>query len=405
MGLTSRKLAGSDGKALYIAFDIFPRAKGSSSHIASMVTALERTFGSVVLLCLGTPGMPAYQKEGGIEIYRFRRLHHDLLTRATAFARFVTEQVAPLRGLLRLAVFRDPWGGYPLLRAQPGCPSIFEVNALPTWELGYSRPALASNAALRAKLGDMERRCLREAVRVLCVSSVTSEALSGLGVDRERIHVIPNEAREVFFHPPAGPSPIPALDTGKWFAYVGSLQSWQGVEGVIDAFALAARDCEDSRLLILHGGQERLTRPVARAVARRELSGRVLLHEPLEPEGVSAVLRRVRFTVVPLADTPRNTVQGCCPVKMIESMAAGAPVIASDLAVCREWVRAGREGMLATPGDSRAWALAIRRLMRDEPLRQSLSSGARLKAESSFAPPVIQRQLEHQFLSAAGGGI
>ncbi|MGJ5820008.1 glycosyltransferase family 4 protein [Paludibaculum fermentans] len=390
-------------KTLYIAFDIFPRAKGSSSHIASMVTALERTFGSVELICLGTPEMPAYQQEGAIGIHRFRQLHRDLLARATAFAQFVADRVRKLRGQLSLAVFRDPWGGYPLLRAHPGCPVIFEVNALPTWELGYSRPALASNSALRAKLGDMERRCLREAARVLCVSSVTRDALAGLGVDRAKIDVIPNEARQVFFTPPAGPSPIPALDSGKWFAYIGSLQSWQGVEALIDAFALAAPDCEDGRLLILHGGQARLARPIERAVARRQLTERVLLHPPLEPEGVSAVLQRVRFTVVPLADTPRNTVQGCCPVKMIESMAAAAPVIASDLAVCREWLQDGREGLLAAPGGAREWALAIRRLMGDEPLRQSLSQGARQRAETSFSPPVIQRQLEHGFLTAAGG--
>ncbi|QOY87684.1 glycosyltransferase family 4 protein [Paludibaculum fermentans] len=391
-------------KTLYIAFDIFPRAKGSSSHIASMVTALERTFGAVELICLGTPEMPAYQREGGIEIYRFRKLHRDLLARATAFAQFVAQRVHSLRGSLTLSVFRDPWGGYPLLRATPGCPVIFEVNALPTWELGYSRPALAANAALRAKLGDMERRCLREAARVLCVSSVTRDALAGLGVHRAKIDVIPNEARDLFFAPPGGPSPIPALDSGKWFAYIGSLQSWQGVEAIIDAFALAAPDCEDSRMLILHSGQARLARPVERAIARRQLGGRILLHPPLDPEGVAGVLQRVRFTVVPLADTPRNTVQGCCPVKMIESMAAAAPVIASDLAVCREWLQDGTEGLLAAPGGTRDWALAIRRLMRDEPLRRSLSQGARRRAEACFAPPVIQRQLEQQFLTAAGGG-
>lgn len=391
-------------KALYIAFDIFPRPKGSSSHIASMVTALERTFGKVALLCLGTPEMPAHQREGGIEIYRFRERHHDLLKRATAFARFVTGHVGRLRGQIRLAVFRDPWGGYPLLRAQAGCPVVFEVNALPTWELSYSRPALASNAALRAKLGDMERRCLREAARVLCVSSVTRDALAREGVEGTKIDVIPNVARDTFFVPPTGPSPIPALETGEWFAYVGNLQPWQGVESLIDAFALVAPECPDSRLLVLHGGQARPVRALQRAVGRRQLNDRVLLHPPLEPDAVAAVLRAVRFTVVPLADTPRNTVQGCCPVKMIESMATATPVIASDLAVCREWMNDGEEGLLAEPGATREWALAIRRMLRDEALRHSLGQRARTRAEESFAPPVIQRQLEERFLTAAAGG-
>ncbi len=390
-------------KALYVAFDTFPRAKGSSSHIASMVTTLEQSFGVVELICLGTPEMPAFQREGGIEIYRFRERHRDLPRRATAFASFVAGRVHRLRGSLALAVFRDPWGGYPLLRSRPDCPAMFEVNALPSWELGYSRPALAANAALQAKLGDMERRCLREAARVLCVSSVTRDALACEGVERGKIAVIPNAAHDVFFEPPAGPSPIPALSQGAWFGYIGSLQPWQGVEALIDAYALVARDCPESRLLILHGDGARSLRAVGRAIARRQLQDRVLLHPPLALEDVVRVLRQLRFTAVPLTDTPRNTVQGCCPVKMIESMAAATPVIASDLAACREWVCDGREGLLATPGASREWALAIRRLFRDEPFRQSLGRGARARAEASFARPVIQQQLKEEFLTTAGG--
>jgi glycosyltransferase involved in cell wall biosynthesis len=290
------------------------------------------------------------------------------------------------------------------LRSRPGCPAIFEVNALPSLELGYSRPALAANAALQAKLGDMERRCLREAARVLCVSPVTRDALVRLGVERSRIVVIPNVAREVFFSPPAQPSPIPALDEGAWFGYIGNLQPWQGVEALIDAYALTAADCPDSRLLILHGDGVRPLRNLERAIARRRLRDRVLLHPPLAPGALAGALQRLRFTTVPLADTPRNTVQGCCPVKMVESMAAGTPVIASDIAACREWVRDGMEGLLAAPGSSREWALAIRRLLGDEPLRQSLGRGARRRAEAQFAWPVVQRQLQEQFLTTAAGG-
>ncbi|MDX2154115.1 MAG: glycosyltransferase family 4 protein [Bryobacteraceae bacterium] len=390
-------------RALYIAFDVFPRAKGSSTHIASMVAALEQTFGAVELLCLGTPDMPAFQQEGHIEIRRFRERHRNLPARATAFARFVHHRVRALAGQLSLAVFRDPWGGFPLLRAQPRCPAIFEVNALPTWELSYSRPAFASNHALRAKLGDLERRCLRDAARILCVSSVTRDALIRLGADPAKIAVIPNEARDVFFTPPAVPSPIPALAHGDWFGYIGGLQPWQGLDALIDAYALVAPDHPDSRLLILHSGQDRALRPVQRAVARRHLEDRVLLHPPLPPDGVAAVLTRLRFTVVPLADTPRNTLQGCCPLKMIESMAAATPVIASDLAVVREWVRDGVEGVLAPPAATRDWALALDRMLRHHLLRNRLSQGARRRAAECFAPVLIRRRLEDQFRSVAEG--
>lgn len=390
-------------KALYIAFDVFPRPKGSTSHIASMVETLAETFGEVELLCLGTPEMPAWQREGRIEIRRFRERKRELLGRATAFARFVEERVRTLRGTLCLAVFRDPWGGVPLLRAGAQCPAIFEVNALPTWELGYSRPALADNAALRAKIGDLERRCLREAARILCVSPVTREALVGLGVGRDRMMVIPNAAHDVFFHPAAA-CPIAALESGEWFGYIGSLQPWQGVETAIDAFALLAEERPSSRMLILHSGNSRAARVAARRVAKRRLEERVLLHGPVAREGVAGVLRRLRFTAVPLADTPRNTVQGCCPLKMIESMAAATPVIASDLAVCREWLTEEKEGLLAPAGDARSWALVMRRLFADEGLRERLRRGARARAEACYARGVVEKELKAYFLETAAGG-
>jgi glycosyltransferase involved in cell wall biosynthesis len=389
--------------SLYIAFDVFPRAKGSSSHIASMVRGLERAFGSVRLLCLGTPEMPAWQREGNIEIIRFRQRRRDLLTRATQFARFVARHTQELRGGLQLAVFRDPWGGYPMLRSGPGCPAVFEVNALPSWELAYSRPGLAADAALQAKLRDMERFCLRRAARVLCVSSVTRRALANEGVAADRIDVIPNVAHDEFFAGASLPCPIPALAEGDWCGYIGGLQPWQGVETLIDAFALVAPDLPRARLLILHGDTPRMVRSMERRIARSRMGERILLHPPLPAEGVAAVLARLRFTAVPLADTPRNTVQGCCPIKLVESLAAGTPVVASDLSVCREWVEEGREALLVTPGDVRGWALALRRMWQ-APLDSGTGSAARRRAEATFSWHVVHEQLHNMFQYVAAGG-
>ncbi len=390
--------------ALYVAFDVFPRAKGSSSHIASMVQGLAHVFGSVRLLCLGAPDMPAYQREGDIEIFRFRERRRHLLTRATAFARFVARHTGELRGGLHLAVFRDPWGGYPLLRAEPGCRTIFEVNALPSWELAYSRPGLAGDPALLAKLRDMERFCLRHATRALCVSSVTRLALAAEGVPIERIDAIPNVAHEPFFQGVSQPCPIPALDQGDWCGYIGGLQPWQGVDALIDAFALATPDLPNARLLILHGDTPRAVRSIARRINRTRLEDRILLHPPLPSHEVAAVLPRLRFSAVPLADTPRNTVQGCCPVKLVESFAAGTPVVASDLAVCREWMNHEEEGLLIPPHDRRLWALSLRRLFRDQALRARMGAAARSRAEQTFSWNIVHEQLHNMFQYTAAGG-
>lgn len=373
--------------AIYAAFDVFPRAKGSSSHIASMVQGLARQFGSVRLLCLGTAQMPARQVEGTIEILRYREPLVGLATRATGFANFVRENA---NGSQELMVFRDPWGGYPLLDALPGVPAIFEVNALPSWELPYSYPGVAASPALVAKIGDLERKCLRDAAGVLCVSSVTARALAAMGVDPRRTEVIPNVAHDVFFSPPDLPSPLPE---GRWFGYLGGLQPWQGVETALEGFALVAADLPNLGFAIVHGDNAAGLAAIHRRIARLRLGSRVTVFGPLETPQVAALLPRLEFTVVPLAPTPRNTRQGCCPVKMVESMAAGTAVIASGLAVCREWIRHRETGWLAEPGDPRSWARAIHTLAVDEAFRKTVAAGARVLARERFSWNAVHARL------------
>lgn len=284
-------------------------------------------------------------------------VNSDLLRRATAFAAFVEHHAAARASTLERVVFRDPWGGVPALRAAPKCKSIFEVNALPSWELPYSRPGFLSSAALQAKIADMERFCLRHAAGVLTVSDVTRRALINEGVDGAKITTISNAASGEFFAADPANNPIPLLNDGPWCGYIGSLHAWQGVAFLIDAFALARVD--DARLAIIHNGAHG-TRDIERRIASRGLNGRVLIHPPLAPRELAGAISKMRFTTAPLTETARNTYQGCCPVKVIESMAAGVPVLASDLAVTRELIVHGENGMLAEPGDLRAWSHALR---------------------------------------------
>lgn len=380
----------SPARSLYVAFDRYPLPKGSSSHIRSMITALAESHGPLTLLCLGADSQPIYEQAGEIEIVRMPSMHSDLLRRATAFAEFVAHHTAARAATLERIVFRDPWGGVPALRAASKCKAIFEVNALPSWELPYSRPGFLTSAALQAKIGDMERFCLRNATGVLCVSGVTRGALVHEGVDGAKITTIPNAASEEFFHADPADNPIPLLNEGRWCGYIGSLHAWQGVEFLVDAFAQARVD--GARLAIIHNGAHN-PRDIERRVVAKGLNGRVLIHPPLAPRELAAAISTMRFTTAPLTETARNTYQGCCPVKVIESMAAGVPVAASDLAVTRELIDHGENGLLAEPGDVRAFAHAIRAMFE----AAGFATKARAKARSHYSWPAIHGKLRKVF--------
>ena len=387
--------------SVYAAFEAFPRPKGASSHIAAMVSALAVNYAPVWLLCCGFADMPPLQLEGDIVIFRHKMHHPNLLRRAAGYGDFIFEHLAGAGVRPRLAVFRDPWSGWPLLSALGGVPAIFEVNGLPSWELGYNHPAVRHNTALTAKIEDVERLCLQGVDRLITVSEVTGRALTELGADPERIHVAPNSADDVFFQPPSD-SPLPeVLKEGRWFGYFGSLHPWQGVDLLIQAWARLASLWPDVRLMIVHSGRRAPLKPLRKRIRKLGLELRVYLQSPLPPDELAGVLPRFEFTTAPLTETYRNIRQGCCPVKIVESMAAGVPVLASDLTVNRALVVHGRDGWLVRPGDVRAWAWGINRLLEDAPLRAALAAGARETAGRRFTRQIMFDKLDQVFGRAA----
>ena len=117
------------------------------------------------------------------------------------------------------------------------------------------------------------------------------------------------------------------------------------------------------------------------------------------------MLNTLEFTTAPLLETFRNTHQGCCPVKIVESMAVGVPVLASDLAVSRALISNEHDGLLVRPGSARDWALALDRLLSDGTLRRRLARHARQTAETRFHRRAMFDKLDQVFSEAISAGM
>ena len=388
-------------RAVYVAFEAFPRPKGASTHIAAMVRWLARSEGSVLLLCCGYGEMPALQHEGCITIRRHKFYHPNMLHRAVDFGRFVGAALDNMAERPAICVFRDPWGGLPVLRHDRPAATVFEVNGLPSWELPYLYPDFRHSAALRAKIENLEQFCLRRADALVTVSSVTRAALMARGADPGRIAVVPNAADERFFDADATAAPTTdALQSGRWFGYLGSLHPWQGVDLLLAAWARIAPDWPGVRLLVLHNGSRTPLKKLRKLVRRLGLEGQVLLHEPIRHELLPPLVKRLEFTCAPLLETYRNTVQGCCPIKIVESMAAGVPVVASDLRVSRELITPEHDGLLVAPGNCREWATALHGLLLDSSRRDRLAAAAMSTARTRFTDEIAYGRLRAALAAA-----
>jgi phosphatidylinositol alpha-mannosyltransferase len=79
---------------------------------------------------------------------------------------------------------------------------------------------------------------------------------------------------------------------------------------------------------------------------------------------------------------------------LAESMAAGKPVVATDIPGYASVVRAGHDGLLVEPKDPQALALALVRVLADRELRARLGQNGRVSAQRFAWPRVAQQVLE-----------
>lgn len=88
-------------------------------------------------------------------------------------------------------------------------------------------------------------------------------------------------------------------------------------------------------------------------------------------------------------------------IVLLEAMAAGAPVVAGDIPGYRSVIRHGVDGLLATPKNPQALALALVRMLADGDLRRSLTVAGRETAQRYDWPQIAQRVL-HVYDRALG---
>jgi glycosyltransferase involved in cell wall biosynthesis/uncharacterized membrane protein len=79
------------------------------------------------------------------------------------------------------------------------------------------------------------------------------------------------------------------------------------------------------------------------------------------------------------------------PMSVLEAMAAGLPVVATDVGGVSELVLDGETGLLVPPGDATALATALERLLRDEDLRRRMAASARARVEREFDLTTFQK--------------
>jgi len=85
------------------------------------------------------------------------------------------------------------------------------------------------------------------------------------------------------------------------------------------------------------------------------------------------------------------------PNSLVEAMAAGRPIVATDVGGVRDAVHPGENGVLVAPGDAPAFADALRVLLRDPDLRRAMGTAGAHRARVEFHATTVVGSLERLY--------
>ncbi len=164
--------------------------------------------------------------------------------------------------------------------------------------------------------------------------------------------------------------------------FVGRFEPRKGVLELLKAYRILRRNGVDCRLLLVGGGpQEREAR---RYVATRRLQGVHFLGRVSDDE------RNQLFRTADVYCSPA-TGRESFGIVLLEAMAAGAPIVASDIHGYKGVVRRGREALLVPPKDHKELAAALGELLRNRELAAAMSAAGPLRAEEFSWPRVTAK--------------
>lgn len=384
-------------RVAYAAFEPFPNAKGSGTRMARLLEALAGAGAEITLFTL--PGrhvaLPLSQVSRHVPL---QMVESNFLRRGEAFRErlareFVTlrPDVIHYRGLFEAQAAAAYAQHAPVRR-------VFEVNGLFSVELDYHYPHVGEALEFQRKLRALEARALAEADLLLTQSDTTRSFLLGRAPGIEaRCVVVPNAA-EPTDYPEAARSRrggTPRL------LYAGTLAPWQGVAELLMALRRVVRRVPVS-LTLAGPMRQSWQKQLERVVRKLGIVENVRVLGPVSRRALARHISESDICVAPLRRDERNLRQGCSPLKLFEYMAAGRPIVSTDLPCVREIVEHERSALLATSARPSALAEPILRLLENPELARELGETARESVLSGATWAHRHRVLLEAYSAIAG---
>lgn len=395
--------------------------KGASVHVREFVTALAEQDHHVVLLCAtmgsGNDSPPA----GIIELPHEQNRQATLAEAERLGVTGIEEDQVLFREVEKLANDRQLAGRaleamrqvnfqpdiiyerYSLfhragnqLAKMLGIPRIVEMNAPLVEEQERFR-----GLRLKTIAEEFSAESLCGAAHIVAVSDAVKEAAVATGVPPEHITVIANGVDTRRFQHGNGNEQnclVHGLGNRPVIGFIGSLKPWHGLDFLLDAFRQIRSAQPDAALMIVGDGPGMAG--LQKRITAENLEQDVILVGHVPHADIPAYLTAMDLTVAPY-DAQEHFYFS--PLKVVESLAAGRPVVAPAIGQLPELVRNGMTGLLYPPGDADIFASHVIELLKHPQRRMEMGRLAATLARKEFSwnriaqrVTTLMTQLSHQ---------
>ncbi|WP_432928517.1 glycosyltransferase family 4 protein [Microbispora sp. CA-135349] len=313
----------------------------------------------------------AFEEIDGIPYYRLLpkgEMPFESQGRMIRGAADVSELVRTLRPQVLHAATDHRNGSVALaVRERTNTPFVYEVRGFleETW---VSRDPARVGSERHRLQREREAHIMREADAVVTLAETMAAEIVERGVPRERIFLAPNAVDDSLLTADYdGDTFRDQFGIGRDEIVVGSVSSivaYEGFATLLNAAALLRDAGTPVRVLLVGDGAERpalLEQVELLGLKEAILPGRVGPDEALQAQAA-----------IDIFVCPREDLRVCrlvTPLKPVEAMALGKPVVLSDLPALSELVGGEGAGLLVPPGDPAELAKALAAL-RDDPERR-----------------------------------